>query len=586
MPDDQAKSVKFEELRRQAEELIKQHSDFDPEIPDNILDLIHDLKIHHAELKIQNIELQRAQREISTLQREYEYLYEFAPCGYLTLNNKGIISQINLTGIRFLGTTREYAKHQGFTQFITSGWENVFLSARKKCVQTGEKQSIELRLKQNDDSPLWVRADIEADRDDTGSVLQWRMVLLDISSKIESESALKRSEAKYRQMMESISDPVSVCSPDLKIEYMNPPMIKRLGRNATGETCYRAMHGVDQVCEWCPIKKVGKGKTIDEIIESPLDNRTYRLTHMPIRNDDHTVSKLTMYRDITDYLAVVEEKETAKANLIQAQKMESVGRLAAGMAHEINNPLAGVIQNSNVLAKRLIDIMMPDNITVAESIGTTMETIHEFMIKREIPRIVKAITESGIRIASIVENMLTFARKSDSSFSIHDPAKLIDQTLELASTEYSLKKKYDFKSITIEKEYENNLPMLACEGNKIQQVVLNLLSNGAHAMCEKKSTHNRYKPKFIIRISHEIEYHMLRVEIEDNGPGINKNTQKKIFEPFFTTKPVGAGTGLGLSVSYFIVTESHNGIMEVESEPEKGAKFIIRLPIERKTKMG
>ena len=190
----------------------------------------------------------------------------------------------------------------------------------------------------------------------------------------------------------------------------------------------------------------------------------------------------------------------------------------------------------------------------------------------------KNIMKSGIRIASIIENMLSFARKSDASFSTHDPITLIERTLELAATDYNLKKQYDFKNITIVKKYASNLPMIACESSKIQQVILNILTNGAHAMFKNL---NVSKPKFILRLQHETDSDMLRIEIEDNGPGMNEETSKRIFEPFFTTKPVGEGTGLGLSVSYFIITENHKGTMSVSSESGKGTNFILRIPLNR-----
>ena len=275
----------------------------------------------------------------------------------------------------------------------------------------------------------------------------------------------------------------------------------------------------------------------------------------------------------------VTEKIRMEEVLIQNEKILSVGGLAAGMAHEINNPLAGVIQNAAVLSNRLMDSRMPANITAAEKAGTTMESISEFMNSRNIPSMMKAITESASRMAAIVENMLSFARKSDSSFSSQDPVALLEKTLRLASTDYDLKKQYDFKSITIKKEYEANLPLVSCESSKIQQVILNILSNGSHAMLENQTGS---EPVFTLRLKTEKSSPMLRIEIEDNGPGMTEEVRKKIFEPFFTTKPVGVGTGLGLSVSYFIITENHGGTMDVVSEAGKGTTFIIRLPLERK----
>ena len=174
--------------------------------------------------------------------------------------------------------------------------------------------------------------------------------------------------------------------------------------------------------------------------------------------------------------------------------------------------------------------------------------------------------------------MLSFARKSDANISNHHSDQLMDKNLELASTDYDLKKQYDFKSIEIIKRYDNNLPMLPCEGENIQQVLLNILSNGAQIMQMAKTE----SPKFILRIYREEKLKMVRIEIEDNGPGMDEETRLKLFDPFFTTKPIGVGTGLGLSVSYFIITENHQGTMDVISKPGRGATFIIRLPLERK----
>jgi len=121
------------------------------------------------------------------------------------------------------------------------------------------------------------------------------------------------------------------------------------------------------------------------------------------------------------------------------------------------------------------------------------------------------------------------------------------------------------------------MPQVKCEASKIQQVIFNILKNGAQVMSE--SVEKKKEPRFTLRLMPEED--MARIEIEDNGPGMDEATRKRVFEPFYTTKPVGAGTGLGLSVSYFIITENHGGTMEVESEPGKGAKFIIRLPLEK-----
>ncbi len=298
----------------------------------------------------------------------------------------------------------------------------------------------------------------------------------------------------------------------------------------------------------------------------------------------------TRYEDVTIYPLVangvegavirvddVTERVRLEELMIQSEKMLSVGGLAAGMAHEINNPLAGMMQTANVMANRLANLELPANQRAAEEAGTTVEAIRLFMEARDIPRMIATVNESGQRVADIVENMLSFARKSDAEMQHHDIADLVDRTLELAATDYDLRRDYDFKMIAMTREYEENLPSVPCERAKIQQVLLNILRNGAQAMQEGKTE----KPQFIARTRFNDERNMVCIEIEDNGPGMDEETRKRVFEPFFTTKPAGVGTGLGLSVSYFIITENHNGEMAVESQPGSGSNFIVRLPIRR-----
>ena len=277
---------------------------------------------------------------------------------------------------------------------------------------------------------------------------------------------------------------------------------------------------------------------------------------------------MLMATDMTEYRKMQDM-------VIQSEKMLSVGGLAAGMAHEINNPLSGMMQTAEVMKKRLTDPNVPANKTVAETIGVNLEDIREFMEQRSILRMLTTINDSGRRIAEIVNNMLTFSRKSEAQISSNDLTDLIDKTLELSATDYDFKKQYDFKNIVIVREYEKNLPLVACEGNKIQQVLLNLFRNGSQAM-QRSSVEN---PLFIIRALFDSDKNMVVIEVEDNGPGMDDETCKKVFEPFFTTKAPGEGTGLGLSVSYFIITENHGGELSVESRQGEGTKFTIRLPV-------
>lgn len=272
----------------------------------------------------------------------------------------------------------------------------------------------------------------------------------------------------------------------------------------------------------------------------------------------------------------VSEQVRLEETLIQSEKMLTVGGLAAGMAHEINNPLAGVMQNCQVIRNRLTE-EMPRNLQAAQQCGVTMPSIACYLQRREILPMLDMVMASAQRAAKIVSNMLGFSRKSDASMLPVDLHQLLDSTIELAANDYDLKKHYDFRSIEIQRDYDLELPDVPCDKGKIQQVVLNLLKNGAQAMVQ--NTASMDAPVISIRTGQEDKW--AKIEIEDNGPGIEPSIQKRIFEPFFTTKEVGQGTGLGLSVSYFIVRENHGGNLELRSEPGAGSCFTIKLPLHR-----
>ncbi len=286
------------------------------------------------------------------------------------------------------------------------------------------------------------------------------------------------------------------------------------------------------------------------------------------------VEILGVTRDITD-------RKKTEEMMIQSEKMIIVGELAAGMAHEINNPLASILQNLQILQKRMSPDI-PENNRIASECGIDIKTIMEYMEKRKISTLIETVKDSGMRAAEIVTNLLSFSRKEENDHIQNDLSEILDKAIDLAEKEFSLKKQFDFLHIEIIREYENDLPLVPCFESKILQVIINLLKNGTQAMVEKfdsqKESEINGKPQFILRLKKENS--MVSIEIEDNGPGMPENIKRHIFEPFFTTKKIGDGTGLGLFISYFIITQNHNGEMIVESTTGVGTRFIIRLPVD------
>ena len=187
-----------------------------------------------------------------------------------------------------------------------------------------------------------------------------------------------------------------------------------------------------------------------------------------------------------------------------------------------------------------------------------------------------AIPDAGQRAAHIVSNMLEFSRRRESKMAPADLSELMEKALELAESDYDLKRKYDFRRIEIVRDYPETALIARCTKTEIEQVVLNIIKNAAQALSSKPLADQG--PRITLRLSRDGQF--ARMALEDNGPGMDEATRKRVFEPFFTTKAPGLGTGLGLSVSYFIITQNHGGDMTVESSPGRGARFIIRLPLD------
>ncbi|KHL69553.1 MULTISPECIES: ATP-binding protein [Pseudomonas] len=267
--------------------------------------------------------------------------------------------------------------------------------------------------------------------------------------------------------------------------------------------------------------------------------------------------------DITQRLALEEA-------MVQSEKMLSVGGLAAGMAHEINNPLGAILHNVQNIRRRL-SADLERNRQQAEACGVDLEAVTRYLDAREIPRLLDGIQGAGTRASRIVSHMLSFSRRSNREMALASLPQLIDQAVEIAGNDFDLSEGFDFKGLRIERDFDPELGKVPCIANELEQVLLNLLKNAAQAI------HPRDDGRILIRT--RLSPPWAEIQVEDNGMGMPEAVRKRIFEPFFTTKEVGDGTGLGLSVSYFIITNNHKGQMEVASMPGQGTQFTLRLPL-------
>jgi len=402
----------------------------------------------------------------------------------------------------------------------------------------------------------------------------------EIKERQQAEAGVRRLQNLLNNIIDSMPSVIVSVDPQGKITQWNQEAEKATGIAASQATG----HSLE---EYYP-RLAGELERVRDAIKNRVSHETRKIALVEKGE--------TRFEDVTIYPLIANGVEGAviriddvtnrvriEEMMVQTEKMMSVGGLAAGMAHEINNPL-GVMMHASQNVLRRISPELPANIRVAESCGISLAQVYDYLEKREILIFIEDIRSAGHRAAKIVDNMLQFSRKSESLRQLANLSKLIDKSLELAGNDYDLKKKYDFRHIEIVRHDQPGLPEVPVVASEIEQVLLNLLKNGAQAMSEylgsdEAGSRSDPPPRFVISTAFEDTW--ARIEVADNGPGMNDEIKKRIFEPFFTTKPIGAGTGLGLSVSYMIITNNHKGLMEVESEPGKGAKFIIRLPLNR-----
>ncbi|MGB3190953.1 MAG: PAS domain S-box protein [Limnoraphis sp.] len=281
----------------------------------------------------------------------------------------------------------------------------------------------------------------------------------------------------------------------------------------------------------------------------------------------------------------MQELRRTQAQMIQNEKMSSLGQLVAGVAHEINNPASFIYGNlthahdyANDLLK-LIELYQTHYPNPPSEIETEIAKVDlEFMIE-DLPKLIYSMQNGAERIKKIVESLRTFSRLDEAELKTIDLHQGIESTLMIV--ESRLYNNSNYPAIEIIKEY-GNLPRIECYAGQLNQVFINILSNAIDALEDsvkkiRESGQTFENPQIKIRTGLTSD-HQVIIAIANNGLGIPTEIQQRIFDPFFTTKPVGKGTGMGLSICYQIITEKHGGSIECISQPKQGTKFIIRIP--------
>ena len=519
----------------------------------------------------QELERQQAEERLRQSEAYMRLTLENAPIGIASTDLDGRLLDANPAFAGLLGFSPEELMGM-YVADITHPEDREETRRHFEALVRGDISRYELqkRYLRKDGGVIHVRAQAGLVRNAVGQPERVVGEVEDETERLRSEQEIQRMRSYLKNIIDSM--------PSVLLGVDAEGRVTEWNRSAERSTGIAAGDAVGRAFPELFPQLAAQMRNVSEAIRRRKPIRTER---MPMKKDGETHYAQVMVYPLRANGAVgavirmddVTERIRIEQMMVQTEKMLSVGGLAAGMAHEISNPLSIVMQSAQNVLRR-VSKDLPANRVEAEELGLDLDVMRRYLEARGITEFIEGIQAAGTRASRIVADMLAFSRRSASQLTPNRLDEMLETVVRLAASDYDLKKKYDFRQIEIERDYDPGLGEVHCDRTQIEQVFLNLIKNAAHAMADAGTL-----PPRRIRLRTRRDGAIVRIEVEDNGPGMDEATRKRAFEPFFTTKEVGIGTGLGLSVSYFIVTEQHKGAISVSSCEGEGCRFTIRLPI-------
>lgn len=479
----------------------------------------------------------RARDAVAQSEARYRNLFETASDAIYTLDPLGDFTSVNQATCDITGFPRDELLGRSMLPFLDSG-DVSEVSAHFAAVIRGEARKFEChyftrngtrRIASVTHSPIV----------HTGTVVGMLGIARDVTVERARESALSRSEASYARLVESAWDAIFTVDAELRFTSVNNALERAVGRSRAELVGMRVDTLVEEgdrrsmrdICEAAMAGERQRGEFRFHDTSGSL--RTGSLTATPVFEKEHITGVLCIVRDVT------EERRLA-LQLLQREKLAALGQLVSGVAHELNNPLAGIMAFSQLLLAT-----NPSNPDQLDGLVT--------------------INSEARRAAKIISNLLLFARQrpperapADVNGAVHDA---------LALRRYALRT----HQIDVKLELDPSLPTVLADVSQLQQVFLNLIANAEQALQDRNGAR-------CITLRSRRAGNSLFITVADNGPGIPAGAVDRIFEPFYTTKALGEGTGLGLSISDGIVRE-HGGLIRVSSQEGEGTEFTVELPL-------
>ena len=432
--------------------------------------------------------------------------------------------------------------------------ERIIKLFKEKILLTCDRFNLwegEASLKNQHEKEYPVFMSVNSHRDNKGNIKYYSAIIRNISIQKEIEMKLQSAIMEMSMLFNTTSNPMCIIENDFSIGKVNESFLNLFNCNYADvltKKCYE-MFGSDR-CNTprCSINLVQNGDSIKNYKEQYMVNGEKKIDCLITVNafisaKGEIKGAIQDIKDITEIVKSEEEKSVMQKQLFQTAKLASIGELAGGVAHELNNPLA-VIQSYN---DQIEEILEEDNYKNEEVLSS-----------------IEGVTRSIKKMVKIINQLKAFGRKSTKEISSYDIHEIIDSALGLFG------KQLGNKNIEVVKNFASEKILVVIDHGELEQVLVNLLLNARDAM--EKSDQK------LITITTKKDGDFLELLLEDTGPGIPGDIKEKIFDPFFTTKEVGKGTGLGLSISYDII-KKHSGTIEIENNKiGTGAVFKIRLP--------
>jgi PAS domain S-box-containing protein len=474
-------------------------------------------------------------RQLTISEDKYRGLFENANDGIIILKSpQFLVANVNKEVERLTGYEKKELLGKAIVDLIAVE-EGRKLAYLEEVVEKGEARTDSFPLLRKDGMPL--EADLSTKRIDLGDESFYQVIFRDLTEQRKLEKKIRESKRNLEAIFDAIRDQLSIQAPDYHILRVNRAVIEKYHtefRELLGKKCYEAYYQRTMPCEKCPISvTIQTQQPSFSIMKIPEKDTTLRIFSYPVSDDKGSLFA------VIEYVQDITEEERLQEQLIQSEKLAGIGALASGIAHEINNPLSGVVGMAELC-------MAEEN-------------------PEEIKSYLTDILNCAQRIGEISQGLRSYSRiAKDGSQVLADVNEVLDSSLKMVRLGIRA------DSVEVMKKFQP-VEKIEVDVGEIQQVFSNLITNALQAINGKGG---------MLTLSTRSLKDSVEVKVSDNGVGIPPKYLKQIFDPFFTTKKPGEGTGLGLNIVYRIVTK-YEGTIDVESKVDVGTTFTVKFPIRR-----